>query len=65
MASSHALTPTLGVAAPPAWSAARLRLILAALLVSGLGAAGFAVASALPTTQPSPPASFLGTTTGR
>jgi hypothetical protein len=54
---SHALTPSLplGVSSP-----ARVRLALATLVLFVVGIAGLALALALPTAQPSPPANFQG-----
>jgi hypothetical protein len=59
---SHALAPSLQIGLH---SPARLRLALATFVVAVLGVAGFAMALALPTAPPSPPASFQGDITAR
>ena len=59
---SHALAPSIQISLH---SPARVRALLATLVVVVLGAAGLAVALALPTATPSPPASFQGDITAR
>jgi len=59
MTASHAPAGTFVLDPRSAISAERLWIVVAILLAGALAVAGFALAAALPPSQPSPPASFL------